>query len=229
MTDWLILDIETVYDEELPPNLEPEKFPSPPHHKVTCIGALLINSDYDVKKIGLISGLGEAEILTAFTKYCIDYKPCLVSFNGRGFDLPVIASRCFRHGITFRYYYKSRDVRYRYSIEDSFDLMDYLADFGATKVSKLGTIAKLCGMPGKLDVSGKDTAAMSLADTQLYCLSDVVQTTAIFLRVQLLRGELEKEKYIEKAQNFLDFMSKDGRLKPTYDLINKDKFCLTSR
>lgn len=221
---FLVIDIETVYDESLPPQEDPQKFPSPPHHKVVCIGALYFDSNYEVKKIGCIQGDGEAEILLNFTNLCIERKPCIVTFNGRGFDMPVIASRCFRHGITFRYYYKSRDVRYRYSTDGSFDLMDYLADFGATKVSKLDVIAKLCGMPGKLDFSGKDVTSLTFEQTQLYCLSDVVQSAAILLRIQLLRGELIKEYYLDRAQKFLDFIASDERLIPTYEKINRERF-----
>ena len=64
--------------------------------------------------------------------------------------MPVIAARCLRHGIPLKHYYRSRDVRYRFSAEGHLDLMDYVADFGAAKPSKLDVIAKLCGMPGKV-------------------------------------------------------------------------------
>lgn len=223
----LVLDIETILDDRFPPPEDPTKFPSPPHHKVICIGAMAISSEYEIKKLGLISGDTEEEILNNFTQLTIKQKPTFVTFNGRGFDLPVIASRCLSHGITFRYYYALRNVRYRYSDEGHLDVMDYLADFGATKVSKLDMIAKLCGMPGKLGICGNDVAQLPLEETRNYCLSDVIQTAAIFLRLQLLRGEIDKEKYIQICTNLLEFIKDDVRVKTTFDAINKDKFLLT--
>jgi predicted PolB exonuclease-like 3'-5' exonuclease len=225
---WIVIDIETILDDSLPPQEDPTKFPSTPHHKVLCIGALALDSNYEVKKLGLISGLTESEILTNFVNLAIERKPTFVTFNGRGFDLPVIASRCFSHGITFRYYYALREVRYRYSTEGHFDLMDYLADFGSTKVSKLDVMAKLCGMPGKLGITGDNVASMPLEETQNYCLSDVVQTAGVLLRTQLLRGIIEKEQYVVAAQKLLDFIKDDNRVRTTYEAINKEKFLLTS-
>lgn len=224
---WIVIDIETIYDDTLPSQEDPTKFPSVPHHKVLCIGALVFTSKYEVKKLDLISGITEEEILTNFTELAIKYKPTFVTFNGRGFDLPVIGSRCFSHGITFRYYYALREVRYRYSTEGHFDLMDYLADFGATKVSKLNIVAKLCGMPGKIGITGNDVQNISLEETRNYCLSDVVQTAAIFLRTQLLRGIISKDEYILYCNGLLDFIKDDIRVKTTFDLINKEKFLLT--
>src|SRR5690606_12237253 len=102
----------------------------------------------------------EAEILREFSELIEKHQPTLVTYNGRGFDLPVIAMRCFRHGISFRAYYRGRDMRYRFTEAGHFDLMDYLADYGASRPAKLDVIAKLCGMPGKVGVDGKDVGPL---------------------------------------------------------------------
>ena len=194
---YLVLDIETVLDPELPiaESSEAERLPAPPHHRIVVIGVLLMGADYTVRRLGVVGdGKEEPGILNDFAQFVEERRPCLVTYNGRGFDMPVIANRCFRHGITLHYYYAARDVRYRFSPDGHLDLMDYLADFGAAKPSRLDVVAKLCGMPGKVGVAGKDVGPMvhagRLSEVRDYCLCDVVQTAAVFLRVQLLRGEL---------------------------------------
>jgi predicted PolB exonuclease-like 3'-5' exonuclease len=229
----LVLDIETVLDPELPivSTGDVERLPSPPHHKVVVLGALLFDVGYEPKRIGVMSeSKDEAGILADFAKLLEDRRPCLVTFNGRGFDLPVIASRCLRYGIPLRHYYRSRDVRYRFSAEGHLDLMDYVADFGAAKPSRLDVIAKLCGMPGKVGVDGKDVGPMvhagRIAEVRNYCLCDVAQTAGVFLRVQLLRGEIEREDYVVAARKLIDLIRSDERLAPVAAAMNEKRLLL---
>jgi hypothetical protein len=230
---FLVLDIETVLDPELPiaESSEAERLPAPPHHKIVAIGALWMDPDYIPKRIGIVSqAKDEAGILTDFAKLIAERRPCMVTYNGRGFDLPVIATRCLRYGIALRHYYASRDVRYRYSAEGHLDLMDYVADFGAAKPSKLDVIAKLCGMPGKVGVDGKDVGPMvyagRLQEVRNYCLCDVVQTAGVFLRVQLLRGELERDGYLSAMRQLLDLIRADERLAPVAAGLNEPRLML---
>jgi predicted PolB exonuclease-like 3'-5' exonuclease len=232
-TSFLVLDIETVLDPELPivSTGDVERLPSPPHHKVVVLGALLFDVGYEPKRIGVMSeSKDEAGILADFAKLLEDRRPCLVTFNGRGFDLPVIASRCLRYGIPLRHYYRSRDVRYRFSAEGHLDLMDYVADFGAAKPSRLDVIAKLCGMPGKVGVDGKDVGPMvhagRIAEVRNYCLCDVAQTAGVFLRVQLLRGEIEREDYVVAARKLIDLIRSDERLAPVAAAMNEKRLLL---
>lgn len=230
---YLVLDIETVLDPELPiaESSEAERLPAPPHHRVVVIGALWFDPNFDVRRIGVLGeGKEEREILSDFVKLCDERRPCLVSYNGRGFDLPVIVARCLRHGIPFRHYFASRDVRYRFSPEGHLDLMDYIADFGAAKPSKLDVIAKLCGMPGKVGVDGKDVGPMvhagKLEAVRNYCLCDVAQTAAVFLRVQLLRGELKPEPYQHAMRRLIELIKSDDRVAPVAAGLNEPRLLL---
>ncbi|HEY3496910.1 MAG TPA: ribonuclease H-like domain-containing protein [Polyangiaceae bacterium] len=232
-TSHLVLDIETVLDAELPivPAADSERLPAPPHHRIVVIGALLFDSAYEVKKIGVVAeAKGEAGMLGDFAKLLEERRPCLVTFNGRSFDMPVIATRCLRHGITLRHYYHSRDVRYRFTPEGHLDLMDYVADFGAAKSSRLDVIAKLCGMPGKVGIEGKDVGPMvhagRLSEVRSYCLCDVAQTAAVFLRVQLLRGELDRETYLKAMQGLIERIRADERLAPIVAAWNEARLLL---
>jgi predicted PolB exonuclease-like 3'-5' exonuclease len=172
----------------------------------------------------------EPEILIDFAKFIEDRRPTIVTWNGRGFDMPVIASRCLRHGITLRHYYSSRDVRYRFSPEGHLDLMDYIADFGAAKPAKLDIVAKLIGMPGKVGVAGKDVGPMvhagKVQEVRNYCLCDVVQTAAIFLRVELLRGELDKEHYLGAMGDLISQVRNDARVSAVAAGINEARLLL---
>ena len=227
---YVVLDIETVLDPELPLSeaSEAERLPAPPHHQIVVIGALLLGADYAVQRIGILGeGKDESSILRDFARFLEKYKPDLVTYNGRGFDLPVIAARCLRHGVPLRHYYRSRDVRYRFSPDGHLDLMDYIADFGAAKPSKLDVIAKLCGMPGKVGVEGKDVGPMVFAgrldEVKSYCLCDVAQTAAVFLRVQLLRGELDAEPYRVAMRGLIAAVRADARLAPVASGMNEER------
>lgn len=231
---FLIFDIETILDPELPiaESAEAQKLPAPPHHRVVAIGALHVGGDYSMKRLGVIGreSTDEASILEEFSELVEKHKPTLVTFNGRGFDLPVIASRCFRHGVAFRTYYRSRDMRYRFTEAGHFDLMDYLSDFGAAKQSRLDVWAKLCGMPGKVGVDGKDVGPLvhagRLDEVRAYCLCDVVQTTGVFLRVQLLRGELSREAYVEAMRGLIHLTEQDARVEPVRRAMNVERLLL---
>jgi hypothetical protein len=227
---FLVIDIETVVDAELPiaEAGEVERLPAPPHHRVVAIGALLFGTDYQVVRVGVLGqDKDEAGTLVDFARYLEKNRPDLVTYNGRGFDMPVIAARCLRHGVTLRHYYRSRDVRYRFSPEGHLDLMDFIADFGAAKPAKLDIVAKLCGMPGKLGVDGKDVGPLvhagRLDEVRNYCLCDVVQTAGVFLRVQLLRGELDAERYLAAMRGLIEAIRRDPRLAPVANAMNEQR------
>ncbi len=231
---YLVLDIETVIDPELPIPSESspiERLPAPPHHQVVAIGVLWLDRNYAVVRSGIIGeGKSEQEALTDFTRFADERQPDLVTFNGRSFDLPVLASRCLRYGIPFRYYYQSRDVRYRFSPEGHLDLMDFIADFGAARSSRLDVIAKLCGMPGKVGVDGKDVGPMVHAGqielVRAYCLCDVVQTAGVFLRIQLLRGELTPETYLAAMNGLIAHAKAEPRVAPVVASWNEPRLLL---
>lgn len=231
---YLVIDIETILDPELPieESSEVERLPAPPHHKVVVVGALWLDEDHLPRKLGVLGELkDEPEILRDFAKFIDDRRPTIVTWNGRCFDMPVIAARCLRHGVTLRHYYSSRDVRYRFSPEGHLDLMDFLADFGAAKSSRLDVVAKLIGMPGKVGVAGKDVGPLvhagKLQEVRNYCLCDVVQTAAVFLRVELLRGELGRENYASAMRALISAIREDPRVSAVATGLDENRLLLT--
>jgi len=110
--------------------------------------------------------------------------------------------------------------------------MDFLTDFGAAKPSKLDVVARSIGMPGKVGVEGKDVGPMIHADrlreVQAYCLCDVVQTAALFLRLQLVRGEIDEALYIEAMAGLVEHIERDERLAPVAEGLDRERLLLKS-
>ncbi len=234
---YLVLDIETVIDPELPISTkveqQPPTLPPPPFHQVVVIGLMWLDSACRVIRLGVIgSPKDEKQVLLDFVRFVEERRPDLVTYNGRGFDLPVIAARCLHHGVPFRHYFQSNDVRYRFSPSGHFDLMDYLSDYGAARAVSLDTMAKLIGLPGKVGVDGKDVGPMvhagRIAEVEAYCLCDVAQTAGLFLRVQLIRGELTADGYRQAMTLLIEKMASDDRLKPVHEGIDKGRLLLAA-
>jgi len=234
---YLVLDLETVLDTSLPPPRKrkdgSDSFPAAPYHQIAVMGAALLDAECRLRNIWIVGeGRDEFASLTALVaflnaRFSEGGEMSVVSWNGRGFDLPVIVARCLHHGLAFPWYYQQRDTRYRYSTEGHIDLMDLLADYGATRAYSLDLAAKLIGMPGKLDCIGADVQAMidagEIEQVRAYCMQDVVQTAALFLRVQLLRGQLAPSGYTEAMEGLLAKIEGEPRLAPLLPLINRER------
>jgi len=226
----LVLDIETIPDPELPRIEESERVPPPPHNQIVTIGCMLLE-DYVPKRLGVVGEHGgEGQMLDAFAHWLGVKRPTVITWNGRGFDMPVITSRALKHGVPMPWWFTDRNTRYRYSSEGHFDLMDFLADFGAAKSARLDAYAKLVGFPGKVGVDGSQVQPMVHAgridEVNAYCLCDVAQTAAIFLRVELLRGNIDRTRYRALARGMLAFIDAHPKLGEIADKINRDSFTL---
>lgn len=205
---YLTFDVEATRDATLPeyvPKPNGDVFPPAPYWQIACIGMLSADQDLRTTKIGVVKGSDEAEILRGFTGYVDDRQPELVTFNGRGFDLPVVTARCLRHGIQFKRRF-ARDVSYRYTTDGHADVADFLSDYGAGRAASLDVWSKLIGLPGKMDVAGTDVATMiaedRLEEVETYCMTDVVSTWALSLRTEFVRG-LPRERYMVGMSSLL--------------------------
>jgi len=153
--------------------------------------------------------------------------PALVTYNGRAFDLPVIALRSLHHGLQLPWYYQDTNVRHRYSEDGHIDLCDWLADHGATRSGSLDALARLIGLPGKLGVDGSQVAGMhangQLEQIENYCLADVAQTALLFLRFRLLQGVLDRDGYRRVAAAITRTLEADPRLASLMAAIDADR------
>jgi predicted PolB exonuclease-like 3'-5' exonuclease len=123
------------------------------------------------------------------------YKAKLVSFNGRGFDLPLLELAAYRYGYSARdHFYNSRN---RYN-GNHVDLFDWLSNYGACRVTGgLNLLAKMLGKPGKMQMAGDQVYALHKAgrhkEINEYCMFDTLDTYFVFLRTRVLLGELTLE------------------------------------
>lgn len=169
----------------------------------------------------------ERHLLGEFSRFVGRSRPVLVTYNGRSFDLPVIVMRSLCHAVALPWYYRDRDVRYRYSAEGHLDLCDWLAEHGAARAGKLDAIARLIGLPGKLGIDGSQVEGLyragQLAAIQSYCLADVAQTALLFLRFRLLQGQIAPDSYRERVSALLDALAADGRVAELFDRLDRDR------
>jgi predicted PolB exonuclease-like 3'-5' exonuclease len=125
----------------------------------------------------------------------------LVSFHGKGFDLPVLELRSLKHGVPAPPWVSPAR---RGSGPGHFDLKELLAGPTGAAAAPLDLYAKLVGLPGKEDVAGEDVLALygsgGLDRIVAYCMSDVVQTYLLFLRWRLVEGSLTPDGYAESAE-----------------------------
>ena len=128
------------------------------------------------------------------------HRPTLVSFNGRGFDVPLLELAAFRYGLSLPGWFQStgkpaEQSRNRYNTTAHIDLCELLTNFGSTRFNGgLNLAANLIGKPGKMDVQGNMVQDLydqgKLAEINDYCRCDVLDTYFVFLRTRVLIGQL---------------------------------------
>ncbi|MDA0658916.1 MAG: 3'-5' exonuclease [Planctomycetota bacterium] len=143
--------------------------------------------------------------------------PTLVSFNGRSFDVPLLELAAFRFGITVKDWFSDAGrsfelPRNRYNTKSHVDLQDALTNFGATRFhGGLNLASKLLGKPGKMDTQGFMVQDMydqgRLAEINSYCRCDVLDTYFLFLRWQVMAGNLtlsQEHERVESTRGWLE-------------------------
>jgi len=132
----------------------------------------------------------------------------LVTFNGRGFDLPLLELAAFRYGCSARDHLQSG--RHRFN-GNHLDLMDWLTNFGAYRLAGgLNLLSKLLGKPGKMGVAGDQVYKMHRAGQYQaindYCLCDTIDTYFVFLRTRVINGDLtleQEQQLVQEARTWL--------------------------
>jgi predicted PolB exonuclease-like 3'-5' exonuclease len=161
----------------------------------------------------------EENLISAFFKTIDRYTPKLVSWNGSGFDLPVLHYRSLIHGLVAQRYWDTGDDdrEFRYSNYISryhnrhVDLMDVLAKYNGRGNAPLDEIAKLCGFPGKLGMDGSQVwpawQAGKADEIRAYCETDVMNTWLVYCRFRQLRGEIDATEYKQEIELVREFLT----------------------
>jgi predicted PolB exonuclease-like 3'-5' exonuclease len=230
MTPTLVFDIETVPDtdglktlHDLPPETPAADVAQLAFHqrrqhngsdflplhlqRVVAISCALREGDsFRVWSLGAADE-GEGKLIQRFFDGIEKYTPQIVSWNGGGFDLPVLHYRAMIHGVQAPRYWDlgedDRDFKWnnyisRYHMRH-LDLMDVVAMYQPRASAPLDQVAQLCGFPGKLGMDGSKVwdayKAGEIEAIRNYCETDVANTHLVFLRFQLMRGVLTPDAY----------------------------------
>jgi predicted PolB exonuclease-like 3'-5' exonuclease len=192
-------------------------------HRVVAISVALRTADtFRVWSLGEADA-DEAEIVSRFFAGIERYTPDLVSWNGGGFDLPVLHYRALKHGIQAPRYWEMGDDDREFRFNNYLsrfhwrhvDLMDVIAGFQPRGRASLDQIAVMLGFPGKLGMSGDKVWQCwldgGIEDIRNYCETDVLNTFLVYLRFEHMRGNLadaDLEREFELVRSTLAGMEK---------------------
>lgn len=181
-------------------------------HRVAAISCAL--RDGDTFRIWSLGDPGDLErvLIQRFFEGIDKYTPQLVSWNGSGFDLPVLHYRALLHGVQAARYWdmgeEDREFKWNNYISRyhtrHLDLMDLLSLYQGRAAAPLDEVAQLLGFPGKLGMAGSRVweahQAGRIQAIRAYCETDVANTYLVYLRFQLLRGALDEARHAREVQ-----------------------------
>lgn len=186
--------------------------------------AVVLRSRDDIKVWSLgEEKADEKEIVQRFFDGIDRFTPTLVSWNGSGFDLPVLHYRALLHGIQAPRYWETgdEDQSFRWNNYISryhnrhTDLMDVLAGYQARANAPLDEIATMLGFPGKMGMSGDKVwdafQAGDLTGIRNYCETDVLNTFLVYLRFELMRGRISAGEYEAECRLVRDYLARENK------------------
>lgn len=192
-------------------------------HRIVAISVALRTRDsFHVWSLGE-QDAGEGELVQRFFDGIEKYTPDLVSWNGAGFDLPVLHYRALRHGVQAPRYWETGDEDQAFRWNNylnrfhwrHLDLMDVLAGYQARGRASLENVATLLGLPGKLGMSGEKVWDAwldgGIEQIRNYCETDVLNTFLIYLRFEQMRGRLSRDQHRAECKLIRDTLAAQAR------------------
>jgi len=181
------------------------RYPQLPFHRVVTVCATILDPATSSVELRALGGdvFDERSQLAGFFRLITDEldQPRLISWNGNGFDLPVIRYRSMLHGVSAPGFYRT-DGRWEldnYQKRHSdmhVDVMDVLSGYGASSRIGLGTLGKMLGLTGKSFIDGEVYEHILRGETErvvAYCKLDTLETLLIFLVWQFHRGAVSPD------------------------------------
>ena len=193
-----------------------------PYHRIVTISIAWLDQDkkqFKLDSLGTDNPLDEGHLLESFFKVLEARRPRLVSWNGNGFDLPVIRYRAMLHGINGIAYYNDAIDRYNNYLNRFHDLhtdlMDVLAGFGASRRVGLDPLCQVMGLPGKTVTEGhrvfQHIARGEWDLVQTYCELDALNTLMLYLAWDLSRGRLQRDQFDHDLVLIANTLESDNR------------------
>ena len=180
-------------------------------HRIVAISAVLTSGDrFKVWSLGDEDST-EQDLLQRFFDGLERYTPRLVSWNGSGFDLPVIHYRSLLYPLNAERYWDTgqHDNQFRYNNylsryhERHTDLMDVLAGYQPRAAIRLDEIATICGFPGKMGMDGSKVWETwlngNIKAIRDYCETDVLNTYLVYLNWERNRGNIDQPQYQQQC------------------------------
>ena len=201
-------------------------------HRPISVCVLRVADDYTIQKITCLDApqFRTEEMVRLFWQ-CVGHFPRskLVTFNGRGFDMPMLELAAYDYGCSARDYFSNSRNRYN---GNHIDLLDWLSNFGAYRMNGgLNNLSKrlhgdnrkrllddLDGPPGKSGVAGDQVYAMYKAgrvqEINDYCMWDTLDTFFIFLRTRVVMGELTRDEMRLLVRRALEWLESKAESTP---------------
>ncbi|MBY0525175.1 MAG: 3'-5' exonuclease [Gemmataceae bacterium] len=166
-----------------------------------CI--IRVGGDFGLQKITCVDApqFRPREIVRGFWEGLARLNAKLVTFNGRGFDLPLMEMAAFRYGCCGRDYFLNSRARFNGHI----DMLDWLNNFGACRhAGGLNLLSKLLGKPGKMEIAGDQVYSLyrqgRTQEINDYCMFDTLDTYFVFLRTRVMTGDITLEQEYDLVQ-----------------------------
>jgi 3'-5' exonuclease len=161
----------------------------------------------------------ENELVQRFFDGIDKFSPDLVSWNGSGFDLPVLTYRAMLAGVQAPRFWETGEADSSFRFNNYLnrfhwrhtDLMDVLAGFQGRGRVSLANMAQLLKLPGKLGFDGSQVwdawQAGNLLGIRRYCETDVLNTWLVYLRFAQLRGQLSREQHADEVARVRNYLA----------------------
>lgn len=185
-------------------------------HQIISICAVLCDSFGNFIKVNKIDGQNEKEMIENFFRFIENYEPKLVSFNGKNYDMPLLVLRALKYNISAATYLDASDkwnnYKTRFSELKHCDLLESLGA-GSVRGMRLDTLCVMAGLPGKFDVHGDEVLELfyknELDKIHEYCESDVLNTFMLYLKYELIKGNLTKQDYARSLDLMNEYLKKN--------------------
>ena len=192
-------------------------------HRIVAISAVFRSGD----KIAVWT-LGdedapEKEIIQRFFDIIDRFSPTLVSWNGGGFDLPVLHYRALYQGVQAPRYWETgqQDNSFKWNNyinryhDRHTDLMEVLGMFQQRAYVPLDQMATLLGFPGKMGMSGAKVwdafQEGNIKGIRDYCETDVLNTWLVYLRFLLMKATLSHDGYEMEISLVKEYLEREAR------------------
>jgi predicted PolB exonuclease-like 3'-5' exonuclease len=205
-----------------------------PHYlQKICAISLVLSHGSQIKVWSLGDELSdEKELITRFFAGIDKHTPTLVSWNGSGFDLPVLHYRALDHGITASTYWEAGENQQAFRWNNylsrfhyrHIDLMDIIAGYQNKAFAPLDEISSMLGFPGKMGMSGSKVWEQYLGgqikSIRDYCETDVLNTFCVYLRFELMRGVINQDEYLRNIERLKDYLRSENEKLHLQEFLN---------